>query len=296
MKNIITVLTPTYNRAYILDKAYGSLLKQTETNFEWVIVDDGSKDDTEKLVKGFIKDNKIRINYIKKENGGKHTALNVGVNNAEGEYLVMLDSDDILTPDAISLINEYSKKYKDNDKLCGFSFLKCFPNNKKIGREMKEDEIISNYIDYRQNNNMYGDMAEVFKTDVLKKYPFPVFEDERFLSEAIIWNKIALDYDTVYINKPIYIADYLEDGLSSNFFKLVYNNPLGAMNNSNTFMLKNFKLMIRIKNAILYNGYKIRAKKKYGKINTKSNSRFLTTLFYIPGVMFYIMLLHKSKK
>lgn len=293
---MITVLTPTYNRAYILDKAYKSLLDQQDKNFEWLIVDDGSSDNTEELVKKFIKEKKINIRYIKKENGGKHTALNEGIKKSKGEYLIILDSDDTLSSNAISLINKYSLKYKNNDKICGFSFLKCFPNNEKIGRKMDDVEIISNHIDYRYNKNMYGDMAEVFRTEILKKYVFPVYKNEKFLSEAIVWNKIAFKYDTVYINEPLYYADYLDDGLSKNFFKLVYNNPFGAMENSNVFMNKKFKLKIRIKNAILYNGYKLRAKKKYGKVDSISNSKFLTTLMFLPGLLFYILFLCKKTK
>ena len=293
--NLITVLTPTFNRAYILNKAYESLLNQKDKNFEWVVVDDGSKDNTETLIKKYIKENKIKINYIKKQNGGKHTAINEGVKKAKGKYLVILDSDDIFTPNAISLINKYSEKYKNNENICGFSFLKCYPDNKKIGREMDDDEIVSNHIEYRYNNNMYGDMAEVFITDILKKYPFPIFKNERFLSEALIWNRIALKYDTVYINEKLYIADYLNDGLSNNFFKLVYNNPLGAMENANMFLIKKFKLPIRIKNAILFNGYKLRAKKKYGKFNVNSNNKILTIIMFIPGLLFYLLLITKNR-
>lgn len=293
---MITVLTPTYNRAYILDKAYKSLLDQQDKNFEWLIVDDGSSDNTEELVKKFIKEKKINIRYIKKENGGKHTALNEGIKKSKGEYLIILDSDDILTPDAIFIISKYVDKYEGNKKICGFSFLRCFPNNKKIGKPMRESELVSNYIDYRHNNNMYGDMAEVFEVEILKKYPFPIYKKERFLSEAIVWNRMALDYDMVYVNKCIYKGNYLNDGLSKNFIKLVYNNPFGAMENSNVFMNKRFKLKIRVKNAILYNGYKLRAKKKYGKVDSISNSKFLTTLMFLPGLLFYILFLCKKTK
>ena len=287
---MITVLTPTYNRGYIIDRAYKSLINQKNKNFEWLIVDDGSTDDTEKIIEKFIKENKININYLKKENGGKHTALNVGIKNAKGNYLIILDSDDKLTPNAISLIHKYLLKYDKNDNICCLSFTRCYADRKKIGKAMPENEIISNYIDYRYNKNIYGDMAEVFKTKILKKYPFPTFKNEKFLSEAIVWNKIALDYDSVFINNPIYVGEYLNDGLSKNFFKLVYNNPIGAMENSNMFLNKRFYLKIRIKNAILFNGYKLRAKKKYGKVNSISNNRFLTTIMFLPGVLFYIFL------
>ena len=292
---MITVLTPSYNRAYILKNAYESLIDQKCKNFEWVIIDDGSTDNTKELVKEFINERKIDIRYYKKENGGKHTALNLGIEKAKGEYIIILDSDDKLMPNAISLINKYSKKYIKNQKICCLSFLRVFPNNKKIGRLMKDDEIISNYIDYRYNKNIYGDMAEVFITKILKEYHFPIYKDERFLSEAIIWNKMALDYDTVFINKPIYITDYLEDGISKNFFKLVYNNPIGAMENSKMFLNKKFKFKIRVKNAILYNGYRIRAKEKYGKEEFVSNNNFLIRIMFIPGLLFNKLVLNKYK-
>ncbi len=291
---MITVLTPSYNRAYILKNAYNSLLKQTNKNFEWIIVDDGSTDNTKELVQKFVNDKKITIRYFKKSNGGKHTALNYGIKKAKGELLLILDSDDILTNSAIETVYKYHNKYKNHKNLCGYSFIKVFPNYKKIGKPLGVQEVISNHIDFRYNKNNLGDMEEVFKTSILKKYAFPVFNNERFLSEAIVWNKIALDYDTVYVNDSIYIADYIEDGLSKNFFKLVYRNPIGALENSNMFLIDRFKLSIRIKNAILYNGYCLTANYRFRKSYKKSNCKFLTTLFFVPGIMFYLYLKIKN--
>ena len=290
---MITILTPTYNRKYILKKAYKSLLNQTNKDFEWIIVDDGSKDNTKELIDKFIKENKINISYFYKKNGGKHTAINLGVKKAKGDYILILDSDDELTKNATDLIKKKWKKYKDQEKIACLSFLKIFPNNKVIGNNSFENEIISNHIDFRYNRNIPGDMCEVFKTSILKKYPFPTFNNEKFLSEAIIWNKIALKYDTVYIYKPIYIADYLDDGLSKNFFKQVYNNPIGASENSNMFMLKNFKLLIKIKNAILYDGYCLVSHKKITDIIKNSNNKMLSTIF-LPGGIAYKYFLKKK--
>ena len=91
---MLTILTPTYNRGYIINKAYESLIKQSNKDFEWLVVDDGSNDNTEEIVKKFIEEDKIKIRYLHKENGGKHTALNVGINNAHGDLILILDSDD----------------------------------------------------------------------------------------------------------------------------------------------------------------------------------------------------------
>ena len=266
---MVTILTPTYNREYTLKDTYNSLLNQTNKSFEWIIVDDGSTDNTRMLVKNIKKENKLDIKYIYKENGGKHTALNLGIEKASGKYILILDSDDTLLPDCVDLVEKKWNNYEDNSKIACLSFLKVFPNNEIIGKKYSEEETISNHIDFRYNRSLLGDMCEIFKTEVLKKYPFPVFNNERFLSETLIWNKIALDYNTVYINKPIYVASYLNDGLSKNYLKLVYNNPIGASENSNMFLIKRFKLKIRIKNAILYDGYCINAKKKIIRNNKK---------------------------
>ena len=292
---MITILTPTYNREKTLNKAYKSLLNQTNKNFEWIIIDDGSNDNTKDLINKFIKEKKINISYFYKENGGKHTAVNLGVKKAKGNYILILDSDDELTENAIDLVTKKWKKYENNDKIACLSFLKVFPDKKIIGNNNFDDEIISNHIDFRYNKNIPGDMCEVFKTDVLKKYPFPTFNNEKFLSEAIIWNKIALKYDTVYIYKPIYIADYLDNGLSKNFFKHVYNNPIGASENSNIFMLKGFNLSIRIKNAILYDGYCLTAHKNFSEIIKNSNNKLLSILLFPLGIIYKYFLKTKAK-
>lgn len=293
---MITILTPTYNRKNTIKQAYDSLLKQTSKNFEWMIVDDGSEDNTKELIDKFIKEDKIKITYFYKENGGKHTALNYGIQKIKSEYTMILDSDDYLLPNAIELIERKWKKYKNQENIACLSYIKVFPNNETIGKKYKEEEIISNHIDFRYNKNLLGDMCEIFKTSILKEYPFPVYNNERFLSEALIWNKIALKYDTVYVNKPVYVAEYLGEGLSNNFFKLVAKNPIGASENSNMFLLKNFNLKIRIKNSILYNGYCFMAKKKLKDIISNSNNKFLTILFMPAGFCFYILLKFKYAK
>jgi glycosyltransferase involved in cell wall biosynthesis len=292
---MITVLTPTYNRKNTIEKAYESLINQTNKNFEWMIVDDGSSDNTKELINKFIKKKKITIKYFYKENGGKHTALNYGINKIKSKFTIILDSDDYLLPNAIELIENNWKKYDNKKDIACLSFIKVFPNNQTIGKKYEGTEIISNHIDFRYNKNLLGDMCEVFKTSVLKEYPFPVYNNERFLSEAIVWNKIALKYNTVYINEPIYVAEYLGEGLSNNFFKLVSKNPIGASENSNMFLIKNFNLKIRIKNAILYNGYCFKANKKIKEIISNSNNKFLTILFMPAGFIFYLLLKYKFK-
>lgn len=293
---MITILTPTYNRGYILHQAYQSLLLQKNKDFEWLIIDDGSTDNTKEVVREFVKENKITIRYYLKKNGGKHTAVNEGVKKAKGEYILILDSDDLLTKDATEKIKKYCKKYENNEKLACLSFLRVRPDKKTIGKVYEGTEIISNNIDFRYNKGIMGDMAEVYRTSILKKYPFPVFDNERFLSEAIVWNKIAFEYDTVYINEGIYICEYLEDGLSKSSLKVRYNNPVGALENAKLFMNYRFNLMIRLKNAILYDGFSLIAKRKVGYIVQESGHKFLSILFYPAGILFKFWCINEVKK
>ena len=293
---MITILTPTYNRGYIIKKAYESLLTQSDKNFEWLIIDDGSNDNTKEIVNDFIRENKINIRYYKKENGGKHTAVNYGVKKAKGDIIIILDSDDFLTSDAVEKINKYWIKYCNNEKICALSFLKMYPNEKIVGKRYNGSEIISDHISFRYNKGILGDMAEVFKTSVLKKYPFPVFGNERFLSETIVWNKIALDYKTVYINEAIYVCEYLEDGLSKNCLKSRIKCPIGSLENAKVFLNQKFKLSIRIKNSIIYTGFSLIARKKIKEIIKYSDSDLLVILFIPLGFLFYLFLLYNKRK
>ena len=287
---MITILTPTYNRAKYLDRIYECLLKQSDTNFEWLIIDDGSSDNTKDVVNKFIKENKLDIRYLYKENGGKHTALNIGTNEARGELILILDSDDYLTDDAIHTVNVYWKKYKDNPNLCGMTFLRRLEN--PIYKDVGFSEQISNMNDFKYNNNILADMCEVMRTDVLKMYPYPVFEGERFLSEVIVTGEIAKKYDMAYIPIEIYVGEYLDSGLSKNWMRLVVNNPCGARANNLLFMSPNYKFRIRLKNCIMFDVFSIIAKKRVLK---ETKMKFLGALFYIPSYFVAKYLIYKYK-
>ncbi len=212
----VTVCTPTYNRAYTLPKLYESLKKQTNGDFEWLIVDDGSIDDTENLVNSWISGSDLmEIRYIKKENGGKHTALNYGVANARGKIFFIVDSDDYLKENAIDkIICDF--KNLPNGKYAGLGYNKTFEDSGLVGKTFQGDYVDATSLQ-RAKYGISGDKAEVFFTDILRRYPFPVYKGERFLTEAIVWNRIANDgYLIRWINQAIYVCEYREDGLSMN--------------------------------------------------------------------------------
>lgn len=218
---MLTIFTPTYNRAYILPKLYESLTRQTAKSFEWLIVDDGSSDNTKEIVDKWIKQKKVKINYIKIENGGKSNAINVGVENAKGDLFFIVDSDDFLTDDAVKTIAETEKSFskEQNFKIAGHCYKRSnYRTNTAI---TSFSGIVPEFADSLELAFKYGasaDKAEIFYTDVLKNFPFPKIEKNKFIPEALVWYRIAkAGYKFKVCDKAIYMCDYIEDGYSQNF-------------------------------------------------------------------------------
>lgn len=227
-KCFITVFTPTYNRAYIIKNLYESLKAQTDFDFEWLIVDDGSTDNTEQLIDEFIKKhNRFQIRYYKKENGGKHTAINKGLELAEGEMFFIVDSDDCLLSNAISKIKEWENGINEKEKFAGVSGNKGYSEEKLVGSTFKGEYVDATSLE-RNKLNINGDKAEVFYTALLRKYKFPEFKGEKFLTEDVVWSRIANDgYKIRWFNEIIYTCRYRDDGLFVQYNKLLASNPKG---------------------------------------------------------------------
>ena len=226
----ITVFTPTYNRAYIIDKLYRSLQRQTYEDFEWLVVDDGSSDDTSQLFDTWQKeDNFFPIVYHKTENGGKHRAINSGVGMARGELFFIVDSDDYLTDDALGKVVEWYDGIEDKQQFCGVAGLRGYDELRPIGSTFKGTHLDASTLQ-REKNNIYGDKAEAFRTDIIRQFPFKEFYDEKFLTETTVWFEIAgAGYKIRWFNEIIYICNYLEDGLTRNIRKIIASNLEGTM-------------------------------------------------------------------
>jgi len=225
---LLTIFTPAYNRVNLLPRLYSSLVQQKTQNFEWIIVDDGSTDNTKEVIEGFIAENIIPIIYIYKENGGKHLAINKGVEHTQGELFFIVDSDDYLTVDATTLISQYYLLIKNKNDLAGMSFRRGKSENKYIGSQKTFDDFEASALDFRYKHKIVGDMAEVYKTDVIRQYPFPKIDEERFCSEGLVWNRMALQYKILWTSKIIYVGEYLEGGLTDNSFRIRKNSPRHA--------------------------------------------------------------------
>lgn len=230
----ITVFTPTYNRAYIIKNLYKSLQRQTFKDFEWLVVDDGSTDNTEELFSKLKKeDNSFNIRYYKKENGGKHRAINYGLDLAEGELFFTVDSDDYLTDDALEKIDKWESTLDNNKKFVGIVANIGHSENKTINNFFKEDhldlDLLQRYT-YEQDGKkvLDGERAYIFYTDVHRLYKYPEFDGEKFMTEAVVWNRMANDgYIVRYFNDIIWIFEYLEDGLTKAGNRLFLENPRG---------------------------------------------------------------------
>jgi len=284
----LSIVTATYNRGSLLKRCYESLCMQTNRNFEWIIIDDGSTDDTEEIVSHFCSD--FDIKYYKKKNGGKHTALNVSHSLIEGDYVLLLDSDDYLIETAVEKVLAGWEKYKENKMIGIVVFLKGNSINDPFCKARDEDEYQPvDIMRYKRVSLHSNDCCEVIRSDLFKKYRFPEFENEKFISEGALWNRVSFTHKCIYINEVIYIADYLEGGLTQSGRKLRIKNPLGGMYTANLNMNKKNYLERRIKNGLLYTSYGCFAGKKLNEILKMTDSKVLTTMCYPFGVILYML-------
>ena len=222
-----TIFTPTYNRAYLLEELYDSLKNQTFKDFEWLIVDDGSVDETRKIIDTFINEKILNISYYYKDNGGKQRAYNYALDKAKGELFICLDSDDKYIPNGLEIILKYQRKNDKNDKIAGMGYLSIYPNGDIIGKEFPKNEMVESQFDIYNKYKVTGDKGLMFRTEIIKNYKFPVFDGEKFITEALVYNRISENYKMLYINEKIEIKQYREDGLTSKYNDLLLNNPKG---------------------------------------------------------------------
>ena len=275
---LITVFTPTYNRAHLLPRLYDSLCKQTFKDFEWLIVDDGSVDDTTSVVDQLIIDNgqliigcsdegnsaeqnenqlsiincQLSIRYLYQKNGGKHRAINRGVKEARGELFFIVDSDDSLTENALELIAAYYSHIKDDNTVAGLGFMRCNEFGVKIGSPLDFETLKCNAFELTYQHHASGDMAEVFRTEILKDIPFPEYDGEKFCPEALVWFRIADRYNMLWVNKCIYICKYLEGGLTSKIVRIRMDSPHTAALLYAEQLQRNIPLKVKLKSALSY--------------------------------------------
>lgn len=225
----LTIFTPLYNRADIVERLYLSLRQQSCKDFEWLVIDDGSKDNAEiKFSQWQKQDNGFTLRYLKTENGGKHRAINKAVKMARGRMFFIVDSDDWLPENAVEKIFAIDSGIKDKSEFAGFSGIRKTPEGKLIGTTFAGKDYIDVNSLERDKYGITGDKSEVFYLDILKKYPFPEIENENFITEDIVWSRMAHDgYKIRWTNEEIYSGNYLDGGLTMQGRNIFIRNPIG---------------------------------------------------------------------
>lgn len=277
----ITILTPTYNRANMLTDVYNSLLKQTEQAFQWLVVDDGSTDDTTALMKEIVGNHEadFTISYHQKSNGGKHTALNYAHPYIQNEWITILDSDDLLVEEAVEVINAETKKYH-NDLLVGWlACLRGHSEDVPLGPTYRMNYERTNYISY-MNKGRKGEVLDIYRTSVFKKYPYPEYIDEKFVSENFLNIQAAVygKYEMITINKILSIAEYQSDGYTNQGRKLQLFSPKGHAELWKPVCFNGFSLKQSLKGTWLYIAYSLFSGKSFYTIVRKHKNKWFVLL------------------
>ena len=279
----LTIFTSTFNRAYILPKLYDSLCAQTCQDFEWLIVDDGSTDNTRELIEKWTHEERVNIRYFFQENSGKMMAHNRAVREARTELFMCVDSDDCLcTAQVVGEVISYwdCQNIISKDDICGIIAYKeigqiqmSFPEGMKISH--KSELPVKGF---------RGETALVFRRDVLEQYPFPYFVGEKFVTDDYIYDQIDQKYKFLLFPYYVQHCEYHEDGYSHNYMKLLFNNLQGYRAYHNQYV--KFKKKGYLKSVICYVALSLRIG-DWGMFRQASN-KTLTVLLFPLGVLKYL--------
>lgn len=276
----LTIFTPTFNRGYILPQLYESLKRQNYLNdFEWLIVDDGSDDDTKYIIDKFVNENIIDIKYIYQENQGKMQAHNTGVLNACGQFFICVDSDDYLSDNAVNIIIDNLEAVNLRKDCIGLVAMRGVDDKTPIKGKFMPDVNYENLVGV-YNKGYAGDTALVFLTSEIRKFLFPVIPNEKFIPEAYIYDQIDKVYVYKVVNEILIVCAYLQDGYTNNVERLIINNPRGWGLWYNQ-CLTDGTIKDKMFNAVRYVSVMILAGEKH--YIKKSNNKFFTALAILPG-------------
>jgi glycosyltransferase involved in cell wall biosynthesis len=294
MPPLLTVFTPTYNRAYTLHLCYESLKRQTSKDFVWLIIDDGSTDNTRGLVESWILEKAIPIRYHFQDNQGMHGAHNTAYELIDTELNVCIDSDDYMADDAVEKIKNFWNEFGCK-KFAGIVALDASPDGKIIGTRMPgnlKDSTLSNLY---AKHKVKGDKKLVYRSELTRETPpYPIFPGEKYCPLSYKYILIDQNYPLLVLNEVLCYVEYLEDGSSMNIINQYKKNPRGfsffrkvAMEHAPSFKERfresihyvSSNMLIRNMNFIL------------------DSPRTFTTFFAIPfGFLFYLYIKNTNKK
>ena len=288
----LTVFTPAYNRAHTIGRTYESLCRQTCKDFEWLVVDDGSSDNTRELVEGWIAEGKIPIRYIYQQNQGMHGAHNTAYRNINTPLNTCIDSDDYMPDDAVEKILNCWQQH-GSDKVSGLVGLDVTEDGSLIGTKFPpgmEKTTLQGF--YEAGGS--GDKKLVYRTEVIKRYPeYPLFEGERYGGLAYKYSLIDQDYELITLNEPLVIVEYQQDGSSFNMYKQYWNNPRGSAFYRITEMQTTHSLKRKLMVCTHYVSSSIICRN--WRFLQESPEKLLTLLCIPSGLALYLLIRHKVK-
>lgn len=282
---ILTVFTPTYNRGYTLNKCYKSLKRQTYKDFTWLIIDDGSTDNTKDLVEKWIKENKVPIKYKYQENQGMHGAHNTAYEIIDTELNVCIDSDDYMPDDGVEKIISFWKENKRED-LAGIIALDAYEDGNIIGKIFPETLKETTLFEVNNKYKIPGDKKLVYRTELTKKYPYPLFNGEKYVGLAYKYYKLDEKYKLATLNEVVCIVEYMDDGSSRNMLRQYRKNPRGfAFYRIENMKNKNSTVIFKLKQNIHYVSSSFISKNK--EFLKESPCKLLTILSIPIGYILY---------
>lgn len=289
----ITVFTPTYNRANLLKRGYEALKRQSLKDFEWLIVDDGSTDNTREVVNSWIEANQIPIRYIYKENGGLHTGYNTAIQNINTELCVCIDSDDFMPDDAIEkIVNLW--RIKGNDNVAGILGLDFYLDNTPIGGYFPNGIDQLHIAEMAPKYHHHGDVKVVHRTELLKKVaPMPVFEGEKNFNPIFMFYKVDIHYPLILLNDNLCFVEYQADGMTFNIYNQYVNSPKSFSELRKLVMTHPLMpVSLKFRHAIHYVSSQIMLRNRNWL--KESPKKFLTILAAPFGVFAYFFIKHKA--
>jgi len=290
----LTVFTPAFNRAYCINQLYESLLRQTNKEFIWLVVDDGSSDNTRELISKWKDEKKIEIKYIYQENQGMHGAHNTAYSDIDTELNVCIDSDDFMTDNAVELILNKWGTIENKTDVAGIVGLDIDKKGDIIGKKLPDDIEFSTLYDVYHIYKAIGDKKLVLRTEIVKKYPkYPIFKNETFVPLGTLYMMIDQDFTLSYLNEPLCVVEYMADGSTMNIFNQYKKHPKGFRYSRKNKMLYSKGAFNQIKAVLHFISSTIYIKDfKFFEDNPKK----LLTLFLLPiGLLFHIYVSFKSK-
>ena len=288
----LTVFTPAYNRAHTIGRTYDSLCRQTCKDFCWLVIDDGSSDNTRQLVEGWIAEGKIPIRYIYQQNQGMHGAHNTAYRNIETPLNTCIDSDDYMPDDAVEKILNCWHEF-GSDQVAGIIGLDVTESGRVIGTEFPESLSKTTLQGFYQSGGK-GDKKLVYRTDVIKRYPeYPIFEGERYVGLAYKYMLIDQDYELITLNEPLVVVEYQPDGSSFNMYRQYWNNPKGFAFYRKTEMTITKSLIRKLKVCTHYVSSSIISRN--WRFIFESPEKLLTLCCVPSGLLLFLVIYYKVK-